>query len=90
MSEPDLYLTALPAIRDVILGGSSTYAYDYFFSGTDYSSRSFITVTTASREPEPRVGATTRGTSCFQVTVFGCSGGPPGTEEDPAELLRAG
>jgi hypothetical protein len=41
MSESDLYFTVLPVIRDVFLGGSGRYTYDFFSSGSDYSSRSF-------------------------------------------------
>jgi outer membrane murein-binding lipoprotein Lpp len=41
MSEQDLYFTVLPVIRDVFLGGSGRYTYDFFSSGGNYSSRSF-------------------------------------------------
>jgi outer membrane murein-binding lipoprotein Lpp len=41
MSEHDLYFTVLPVIRDVFLGGSARYTYDFYSSGNDYSTRDF-------------------------------------------------
>ena len=41
MSESSLYSTVLPVISNVFLGGSSKYTYNFFSSGSDYSSRDF-------------------------------------------------